>query len=420
MKRLVILGLVLLSLFAQAQEAAIYLAAPNQIIFCCSAVGGPFQVSYKENGVIFDTWYDIYDREVIPVSCGSCYELFFVKDNLGREVTIDQYHKCVNSVYSSGIELKFPLPPEIEEGNSINLSALFSTNPPVSQFFGSTVSFSGNGVSGSYFDPCGLGGTTVAITANFSWAGSILSCTRFIFVKPHNIEVKLVLESYTYTYCQYENIPLSYWCSNMALPHFFRLDGRPCGNMIAPGVGSHYVEVVVSYNGIEYVDGSYVYVNAQPSVTLYLPPQVQLGSTTILTGGWPLGGRYDGECVYQCGENFLFSPSHPGTYEVKYTYTSLEGCTGVASGTIFVVCSGFGVDEDEVIRVGVEVYPNPASDKLTIETQEPIGTLEIYNLMGVMVYSQSGCTNKVEIDISVLPSGVYFVRGISIKKFVKQ
>lgn len=58
----------------------------------------------------------------------------------------------------------------------------------------------------------------------------------------------------------------------------------------------------------------------------------------------------------------------------------------------------------------ITLYPNPVNDKLTIEAESALGTVEIYNLMGALVYSQKGCTNKVEINTSDLQSGIYFIR----------
>ena len=71
------------------------------------------------------------------------------------------------------------------------------------------------------------------------------------------------------------------------------------------------------------------------------------------------------------------------------------------------------------------IYPNPVSDKLTIEAQEAIGTVEIYNLMGTLVYSQKDCAKKVEINTADLTSGIYFVRMTNDKlsetrRFVKE
>ena len=62
---------------------------------------------------------------------------------------------------------------------------------------------------------------------------------------------------------------------------------------------------------------------------------------------------------------------------------------------------------------------------MTIEAQEAIGTVEIYNLMGTLVYSQKDCAKKVEINTADLTSGIYFVRMTNDKlsetrRFVKE
>jgi hypothetical protein len=71
------------------------------------------------------------------------------------------------------------------------------------------------------------------------------------------------------------------------------------------------------------------------------------------------------------------------------------------------------------------MYPNPVSDKLVVETTETIDHLEIYNLLGALVYSDTDCAKKVEISVSDLPSGMYFVRlktnnNTETLKFVKK
>ncbi len=71
------------------------------------------------------------------------------------------------------------------------------------------------------------------------------------------------------------------------------------------------------------------------------------------------------------------------------------------------------------------IYPNPVNDKLTVEAQEAIGTVEIYNLMGAKVYSQKNCGNKLEINTADLQSGIYFIRltnekASETRRFVKE
>ena len=73
----------------------------------------------------------------------------------------------------------------------------------------------------------------------------------------------------------------------------------------------------------------------------------------------------------------------------------------------------------------LNIYPNPVSDKLVIETSEAIGFVEIYNLTGAMVVSQKCNSEKAEIDVNNLHEGIYFIRittdaAILTRRFVKR
>jgi hypothetical protein len=50
-----------------------------------------------------------------------------------------------------------------------------------------------------------------------------------------------------------------------------------------------------------------------------------------------------------------------------------------------------------------------------LEAQEAISTVEIYNLMGALVYSQENCGNKAEINTAELQRGVYFIHMMNDK-----
>ena len=72
----------------------------------------------------------------------------------------------------------------------------------------------------------------------------------------------------------------------------------------------------------------------------------------------------------------------------------------------------------------VKIYPNPVREQLTVESDRTFNGVEIYNLMGVMVYSQKECSDKVEIPTGQLPTGIYFIRltgdnSTVTKRFVK-
>ena len=75
----------------------------------------------------------------------------------------------------------------------------------------------------------------------------------------------------------------------------------------------------------------------------------------------------------------------------------------------------------------VNLRPNPATDYIEIVANNDEfnsqRTIKIYNVLGECVITsqlKNEGINRVNIDISVLPTGVYYVRaGNTIRKFVK-
>ena len=55
----------------------------------------------------------------------------------------------------------------------------------------------------------------------------------------------------------------------------------------------------------------------------------------------------------------------------------------------------------------VEIFPNPASDQLNIETNEASFTFSIWTLNGQLMYQSS---NEKVINIAHLPSGLYLTK----------
>ena len=76
--------------------------------------------------------------------------------------------------------------------------------------------------------------------------------------------------------------------------------------------------------------------------------------------------------------------------------------------------------------INISIYPDPATDKLTIDASQSIPkSIEILNIEGQIIKVITGSSNKTNVDISELPSGLYFVKvqtekGIAVKKFIKE
>ncbi len=74
----------------------------------------------------------------------------------------------------------------------------------------------------------------------------------------------------------------------------------------------------------------------------------------------------------------------------------------------------------------VKLYPNPASSVVTIESQTiNLKSVEIFNSLGQLLQAIPNENNQLNIDVSSLQTGTYFVKvhsdkGVGVSKFVKQ
>ena len=73
---------------------------------------------------------------------------------------------------------------------------------------------------------------------------------------------------------------------------------------------------------------------------------------------------------------------------------------------------------------GISIYPNPAEDFISVSTNYKnlcFEGIQIINLLSVEVWNGKAISDKMEINVSILPSGVYFLRiGNNAEMFVKE
>ena len=72
------------------------------------------------------------------------------------------------------------------------------------------------------------------------------------------------------------------------------------------------------------------------------------------------------------------------------------------------------------------IFPNPASDNITISANQEITEVNIYNILGVSVYNEQFTMNNSQLDVNVSDfiNGVYFIKvksvnGETVKRFIK-
>ena len=73
----------------------------------------------------------------------------------------------------------------------------------------------------------------------------------------------------------------------------------------------------------------------------------------------------------------------------------------------------------------LSIYPNPASNSITIDSDTMIKSIKILNVLGAVIYKSQPKSNKVTVDIESYTSGVYMISvddalGATTKKFIKQ
>ncbi len=130
------------------------------------------------------------------------------------------------------------------------------------------------------------------------------------------------------------------------------------------------------------------------------------------------------------GRNFLDTSINlsPNTYYLKFS--SIPNDFSVYYPICFSYQTSNITSINELTNTNVsdliKVYPNPASQFLTIQSPFDFNSLKIFDLTGKQIYENTTITtNLYNIDLSEIPSGfytlqIYFNNNFVVKKFVKQ
>ena len=103
-------------------------------------------------------------------------------------------------------------------------------------------------------------------------------------------------------------------------------------------------------------------------------------------------------------------------------------CIGTGATNFFVVklsSSGLlNLPELTPASAHILIYPNPATDELTIKTEGQYQSYTISNSLGQQVLKANLATNEIRVDIRNIPPGLYYLNisgesGTEVRKFVK-
>jgi hypothetical protein len=91
---------------------------------------------------------------------------------------------------------------------------------------------------------------------------------------------------------------------------------------------------------------------------------------------------------------------------------SSNGCVSVAFAVTVTVTLGTAQFE----MTNIKFYPNPVVSSFTIEAQDIITSVEVYNSIGQLVYSEIPNKLNTTMNFESLPNAIYFVKVISNSK----
>lgn len=153
-----------------------------------------------------------------------------------------------------------------------------------------------------------------------------------------------------------------------------------------------------------------VIVNAIPNVSLTLNPDLHCVTvnTVTLAGGSPSGGIFSGPGV----TGGVFSPATVGvgSYTIMYSYTDGNNCNAVATDIMTVnACTGIQTLNADV----VSIYPNPSNGLVVIKTPVLKAQVNVFDINGKKVFTQTTVSFETQLDLSHLANGVYQLNIVS-------
>jgi hypothetical protein len=180
---------------------------------------------------------------------------------------------------------------------------------------------------------------------------------------------------------------------------------------------------VTSGNGTCTSVASASFTNAAQLIT----PAVPTGATTqnitagiaseatiedlVVTGS--NGFWYSSEANALATTNALTTATQLVSGTTYYTVNvSSNGCVSVAFAVTVTVTLGTAQFE----MTNIKFYPNPVVSSFTIEAQDIITSVEVYNSIGQLVYSEIPNKLNTTMNFESLPNAIYFVKVISNSK----
>ena len=133
---------------------------------------------------------------------------------------------------------------------------------------------------------------------------------------------------------------------------------------------------------------------------------------------WQEATMADGYNVYRNGERIAHGPIQLPFFDYEaspsetYTYTVTGYTASLESNPTNEVYVDWTTGTNELIENQLAIYPNPTEGKVSIESVG-LRQVRIFNLTGQEVHHETASHDRVSIDLSAQPNGIYFIEAMT-------
>jgi hypothetical protein len=246
--------------------------------------------------------------------------------------------------------------------------------------------------------------TTYYVIGADSLSGCSNSVSLVVTVLPSPV---LAVFASSSTICQGQSATLSVQGANS-----YNWSNGSVGSSITvtPSTTTTYSVFGVGSNGCSSKQTIAINVNANPVVSASASSyKLCKGDNVTLTGSGAASYKWsDNASLVLSGNPVVITIQNSGSYTM--TGTSTNGCSAVAKFVIDVDdCTG--INKLENGQLNITVYPNPTTGIFGIASNgAEIKSVDVTDVTGRAIYSNSLINNTAEINITQLPSGIYSVK----------
>jgi 3-deoxy-D-manno-octulosonate 8-phosphate phosphatase KdsC-like HAD superfamily phosphatase len=164
----------------------------------------------------------------------------------------------------------------------------------------------------------------------------------------------------------------------------------------------------------ESVDQTFCINPAKPAITFDndLDNPILISSNTAGNQWYLDGAKIDGATGVE------YEISEPGSYTIQ---TTVEECASAFSDEFVIVITAL---EESRVSKQLDVFPNPASEKVSLRLPDGGGRISVLNQNGVSLHQQTTTESSIELKIASYNQGLYLVKVTTAKgnhftKFIK-